>query len=110
MFLMQGNTFQAVLTTNGTKSYGVMTYHCGELGWSDPATIGYYAPTTVSYNHPLSQGLLTDEIACLHSGSDWSNLIFELETSNHILEMTPEPHFSTGIAFVRNSPFVKCVV
>ena len=74
------------------------------------ATIGYYAPTTVSYNHPLSQQLFTDEIACLRSESDWSNLIFELETSNHFLEMTPEPHFSTGIALERDSIIFLSIV
>ena len=79
-----------------------MIYHCGDLGWSDSATIGYNAPVTATYTHPLSLvetgiNIKTDEIACIHSGSEWSNLIFELEVSNHILEMTPEPHFSTGI-------------
>ena len=82
-----------------------MIYHCGELGWSESATIGFYAPTSDVYTHPLSTssaGVLikTDEIACLHNSSDWSNLIFELEVSNHILGMTPEPHFSAGIVIL----------
>jgi hypothetical protein len=114
--LATGNTFQAVLTTNGTKSYGVMIYHCGELGWSESATIGFYAPTSDVYTHPLSTAaagvsIKTDEIACLRnsssdSSSDWSNLIFELEVSNHILEMTPESHFSSGSCV--DAGFTEC--
>lgn len=90
------------MTTNGTKSYSVFTYRCGSLGWSDSATIGFYAPATDAIIHPLStfavQGasIMTDEIACLHNGSQWSNVIYDLEDNNHILEMTPEPGFSTG--------------
>ena len=87
-----------MLTTNGTKSYGVMIYRCDDLGFSDTATIGYYAPTTAAYTHSLSNTGVTDEIACIHISSEWSNIIFELEISNHILEMTPEPHFATGDA------------
>ena len=87
-----------MLTTNGTKSYGVMIYRCDDLGFSDTATIGYYAPTTAAYTHSLSNTGVTDEIACIHISSEWSNIIFELEISNHILEMTPEPRFATGDA------------
>ena len=82
----------------------MLIFRCGSLSWPDSATIGFYAPTTTAYYvHPLSTvsvegaNIRTDEIACLHSGSLWSNVIFELEISNHILEMTPEPGFSTGI-------------
>ena len=82
----------------------MFTYHCGDLEWSDVATIGFNAPPTDALTHPLSTGLAgaanirTDEIACLYDGSEWSNLIYELEDGNHILGMTPEPHFAAGIS------------
>lgn len=78
-------------------------YHCGDLAWSDPATIGFNAPPNSAFTHPLSTTLAgasihirTDEIACIHNASEWNNLILDLEESNHILETTPEPHFSIG--------------
>lgn len=76
-------------------------YKCGELTWLGPATIGYNAPPGMAYNHPLTTGVTgdnirTDEIACLHEGSEWSNVIIDLEESNIILGMTPEPGFATG--------------
>lgn len=80
----------------------MFTYHCGELQWSDSATIGFNSPPYDAFTHPLSTALTgahirTDEIACIHDGSEWSNVILELEDHNHILEMTPEPTFGTGI-------------
>lgn len=79
-------------------------YRCGDLSWGDSATIGFNSPPNTAYTHPLSTTIVgesvhipTDEIACIHNGSVWNNLIFVLEDSNHILETTPEPHFSTGI-------------
>ena len=97
---LQGNTFQAILTTNGTKSYAVFTYKCGELEWPFSAVIGYNAPVGNTYNHYLSsvssEQPPADEIACIHTNSQWSNVIIDLETSNIILPVTPPPHFSTG--------------
>ena len=79
----------------------MFTYQCGSLSWTDAATIGYNAPTTAAFTHPLSTTVAgatirADEIACLHESSVWSNLIYELEDGNHILGMTPEPNFGTG--------------
>ena len=83
----------------------MFTYQCGYLAWSDSATIGFNAPPYVAYTHPLSTtsttaNIRTDEVACLHD-EDVTNIIFDLEENNHILEMTPEPSFGTGtIAYV----------
>ena len=78
----------------------MFTYKCRELQWSDPAVIGSNIPPGDVYNHFLSSGLSgetpTDEIACIHESSTWSNVILELEISNVILAVTPEPHFAIG--------------
>ena len=78
----------------------MFTYKCGELQWSDPAVIGYNIPPGITNNHFLSSGLSgvtpTDEIACIHENSMWSNVILELEISDVILAVTPEPHFAIG--------------
>lgn len=95
-------------------------YRCGDLSWSDTATIGFNAPITDAFTHPLSTiagasvYISSDEIACIHEGSVWNNIIIELEDSNHILETTPEPHFSTGIKTLNRTvqtymPIIPCV-
>jgi len=86
------------LTTNGTKSYAVYTFKCGELLWSGPAAIGYNAPPNKYYNHPITEAPLpADEIACVHQDSMWNNVIIDIQSSNVILPTTPEPHTLTGI-------------
>ena len=87
----------------------MFTYQCGNLAWPDSATIGFNAPPYVAYTHPLSTtstsaNIRTDEVACLHEGL--SNLIFDLEENNHILEMTPEPSFGIGIIFYINYIYI----
>ena len=78
----------------------MFTYKCEELQWSDLAVIGFNIPLGNAYNHFLSSdvsGVLpTDEIACIHENSTWSNVILELEISDVILAVTPEPHFAIG--------------
>ena len=87
----QGNEFQAVLLTDGVKSYAVFTYMCGALEWSDAATIGLNTPADIRFNYPLSGTDLIDEIACIHIDSQWKNLIYDLEISSVILPQTPAP-------------------
>ena len=91
------STFQEILITNGTKSYAVYTYKCGELNWLDDATIGANAPIDSYYNHPLtSAGVFPNEIACVHLQSIWNNDIIDLEPNPLILPSTPEPLSSVG--------------
>ena len=85
------------MVTNGTKSYAVYTYKCGELSWLDEATIGASSPPDYYYNHPLTvSGVIPDEIACVHLSSIWNNVIIDLETNPLILPSTPEPFSSVG--------------
>ena len=93
---MQDNNFQAVLVTDGSKSYAVYTYMCGELNWSDAATIGFNTPDELRFNHPLSGTEFIDEIACIHLENSLNNIIFDLEPSPVILPMTPPPANSLG--------------
>ena len=95
---LQLNTFQAILTTNGSKSYAVFTYHCGDLLWLSDATIGFNAPPDTYESHPLSgTDINPDTIACVHSPeSEWNNVIYDLEPSPIILAVTPEPYFAIG--------------
>ena len=53
------NTFQAVLATDGTRSYAIYTYECGKLNWVHYfAAIGFSASPDFFDEHPLSQVLM----------------------------------------------------
>lgn len=95
----QTNSFQVVLVTNGAKSYAVYTYRCEELMWSGPTTIGLNTPGDIVINHPLSGTPVVNDIACIHQGSEWSNLIYDLETNPIILQLTPAPSPFLGKCF-----------
>jgi hypothetical protein len=91
------NTFQGIVITNGSRSYAVYTYRCDYISWPDSATIGFNAPPDLFKNHPITDADLNGEIiACVHEGSPWNNVIYDLEPSPIILSMTPEPSSSTG--------------
>ena len=90
--LLQDNTFQAILVTNGTKSYSIFTYKCGEIEWSGPVSVGYNAPPNTYYNHPLTlTSLPINALACSHLESEWNNVITDLQPGNVILPSPPQP-------------------
>ena len=64
---------------------------CGDLPWSGPATVGLNTPDDIRVNHQLSLTPLVADIGCVHSESEWNNVIYELETNVVILPETPEP-------------------
>ena len=99
----QNNTYQAVLITDGAKSYAVYIYKCGLMGWSDDATIGWNAGGDLYENHPLSGLPAANEIACVHQmqGSDLNNVIFDLVPGELFVDrVTPAPLDSTGKLFL----------
>ena len=84
------------------------TYKCGELEWSNDATIGANAPLDGYYNHPLTlTDISPDEIACVHLDSVWNNVIVDLEPNPVILPMTPAPSSFIGITLL---PLYSCYV
>ncbi len=79
--LLQTNSYQAVLITDGQASYAVFTYKCGELQWSGNATIGFYTDGKFYQNHFLSGTIGAKDIACLNSpDSSRSNIVYQLCT------------------------------
>ena len=93
------NTFQGIVITDESKSYAVYTYRCDYISWPYSATIGYNAPPDHFENHPITDADLNGEIiACVHEGSPWNNVIYDLEPSPIVHSMTPEPSSSTGNA------------
>jgi len=77
--LLQTNTFQAVLITDGLQSYAVFTYKCGLMQWSGGAGIGFNTDSRLYKNHYLSTAVNTNMIACQNSPtSNWANVIYTL--------------------------------
>ena len=70
-FQIGTNTFQAVLATDGTRSYAIYTYKCGELNWvKHSAGIGYSASANFSAEHFLSRNSSTiNNISCINQKS-----------------------------------------
>ena len=83
--ISQANTFQAILITNGTKSYAVYTYKCGEMEWGDESTIGFNAGGEYYENHPITGHFQSHYISCLQNIST-GNLI-----KNEIYDLVPNP-------------------
>ena len=66
--------------TDGSQSYVVYTYRCGDLQWPGGATIGYNGGPVGNFyqNHPLS-GDFANSIACINTGvTEWSNVIYNV--------------------------------
>ena len=85
--------------TNGTQSYAVFTYECGDLDFPNLAVIGYYAPLGPHKTHPLSDTDVTaDTIACVHLKSVWNNIVYDLTPGDGtIYATTPEPSDFIGM-------------
>ena len=96
--LLQVNTFQGVLITNGTKSFSIFTYTCDQLEWSDESTVGYNAAGDYTDTHPLSGTLYANALDCLHTNIDVSinNIVYDLVPGQLNTGITPEPPTSLG--------------
>ena len=79
---MQTNTYQAILATDGTNSFAIFTYKCGDLEWDGGAVIGFGASSEMFSNQRLSGTGRSLAIACLNDpGNQFSNVVFELTDS-----------------------------
>ena len=76
---INSSDFQAVLASQGNKTYAIFTYKCGLFDWNGTnAIIGFSASNTVFANSPLSR-LVQSNINCLNSPtSNWSNIAYEI--------------------------------
>ena len=77
--LLQENTFQAILITDGDYSYSMFTYKCGLMEWDNNPTIGFNAAGNPYDNHVPS----SSDVACLNSQfTNWSNVDYLLSNEN----------------------------
>lgn len=95
---LRNNSYQAVVITDGTKSYVVYTYKCGLMEWSGAAVIGYNAVGTYFENHNIS-GSRTHDVACLALPEEVNNLVYDLVPNPSGVQCsltTPEPPNTFG--------------
>ena len=80
ILLLQGNTFQVVIASQGLNSYVIFTYKCDLLRWTrHSAAIGYSAGHDKFANHPFSRTSRVTDIDCLnYPSSEWSNVVYNL--------------------------------
>ena len=77
--ILQANTFQGILVTDGEQSYALFTYNCDMMEWSGNATVGFNAAGKFFHSHFLSGTHSITNIACINSPqSSWSNIIYQL--------------------------------
>ena len=78
----QTNTFQGIIVTDFTRSFSVFTYFCGDLSYSNGATIGFTTADGFFANHPASLRSSSQSIGCLNSpASPWVNVVYEITKS-----------------------------
>ena len=66
--------------TDFERSYAVFTYYCGDLGFSNDASIGFSTGDGVYANH---EATLNNSIACLNApASPWVNVVYEISPSS----------------------------
>ena len=82
---IQTNSYQAILVTDGTRSYALFLYHC-DLLQSSGAVIGYTASGNFYLNHPLSKLDNSKNIACNNRPhNDWSTVIYPIHYAGIII-------------------------
>ena len=65
--------------TDFSRSFAVFTYYCGDLGFSNGATIGFSSGDGLFANHPATLRGSAQSIACLNQPtSPWINVVYEL--------------------------------
>ena len=79
--VLQNNTFQLLIITNGSSSFVVFLYHCDLVQWGQPAVIGYSTSAKLNSfaNHPLSNTLEATDIDCINKEEDaWSQILYQV--------------------------------
>ena len=79
LFTFQTNTLQGLIVTDFVNSYAVFTYYCGDLSYSNGASIGFTTTDGFFANHPASIRGKAEQVACLNEPiTPWVNVIYEL--------------------------------
>ena len=86
---LQENSYQAIITTDGSRSYAIYTYDCNKMGWSgsgvdDYAAVGFDANGELFQNHPASRyDVVAQAVACgnMPCSNPISHIVYSLNAS-----------------------------
>ena len=68
--------------TDFERSYAVFTYYCGNLNFSNNASIGFSSGDGINANHEATLSNFAESIACLNApASPWVNVVYEISTT-----------------------------
>ena len=85
LFKPQTNTFQGIIVTDFSRSFAVFTYYCGDLNYSNGATIGFTTTDGLFANHPATLRGSAQSIACLnYPATPWVNVVYEITSRGEI--------------------------
>lgn len=87
--LLQANTYQAIVISDGLKTFTVFTYNCDQLNWvgstDSYAAVGFNVLGSSDdfrnfENHPFSQQSEVRRVACSNSelNRPWANLVYRV--------------------------------
>ena len=104
MFFFKGNSFQSIVATDGTLSYAIFTYQCGELNWLrfNYASIGFGITQDFFANHKLSLTPDVNDIACAGI-TEWSNVVYQVRELQDVCEAA-NPCQNDGICILIDPP------
>jgi hypothetical protein len=91
------NTFQGMIVTDSTTSFAVSTYKCGDLTFTQSASVGFGTEDGLYANHQFIRRGSPDKISCLNTPTTpWVNAIFELTKSNIAVSAVNECETDNG--------------
>ena len=74
-----------MIVTDFSRSFSVFTYFCGDLSYSNGATIGFTTTDGLFANHPATLRNSAQDIACLNSpATPWVNVVYEIAAPGKI--------------------------
>ncbi|CAI8026301.1 Deleted in malignant brain tumors 1 protein [Geodia barretti] len=75
----QVNSYQAVLITNGIRSFAVFIYNCNKLDPQSVAGIGYYFNESVQMEHVYASTSNSSQVACEnYPCTPWNSIVYPL--------------------------------
>ena len=75
-----------MIVTDFSRSFSVFTYYCGDLSYSNGATIGFTTGDGLFANHPASLNGSAQSIACLNSpATPWVNVVYKIANQGELV-------------------------
>ena len=82
--------------TDFARSFAVFTYKCGDLDYSNHASVGFISEDGLFANHQAVFRSNTTAIACLNVPSSlWVNVVYDITLSGDLYSVSPHDNCIT---------------